>query len=608
MAVEGGRTVRQKESRISVWDRMNRAVAVMDKLPLWWIGLLLFGAVFIPLFIWGENCVFPIHDQLDETILSYILNARHWGEGVNLFPELLGGINTSGMQPSAVLFIPLYRLFSAVNAFLIQYAVVFLCGFFGMYLAMKEMTGSSILAVAMGGCFCMLPIPPVYGLSVMGVPFLQWCFLNLWNRRRIVFSFLYLLLFGLTTHLVLIGYVVLGFWLLAILWSLLKKCCNRWICLGFGWLLLLYVLVNRSLFYELIFGGGSYVSHREELVNMAMPFWEAVKGLFLNSAQHADSLHGYLILPTFAALILGVVFYRRLDQKRKKRCIAAVAGMGILVGIAVLYGICKWQPVVDFRNSCSGFLRYFQLERFYWLYPAGWYLEFGLCFSLWWGADTRQGGDRKGAGGFRGFLFSPLLQAAILLIILFPTAWQIMKLSYIWRNVNYYNNGYDITGDISWKSFYADDLMQELEDVIGRDRKEYRIAHVGMSPAPALMHGFYTVDGYSNNYPLEYKHEFRRVIAKELEQVPETAVYFDGWGSRCYLFNAESGYAYMLGKRDRILYHDLEYDMTALKELGCEYIFSCGEILNAQELGLELLGYFETEDSFWGVWLYDLSL
>ena len=155
---------------------------------------------------------------------------------------------------------------------------------------------------------------------------------------------------------------------------------------------------------------------------------------------------------------------------------------------------------------------------------------------------------------------------------------------------------------------YADDLMQELEDVIGRDRKEYRIAHVGMSPAPALMHGFYTVDGYSNNYPLEYKHEFRRVIAKELEQVPETAVYFDGWGSRCYLFNAESGYAYMLGKRDRILYHDLEYDMTALKELGCEYIFSCGEILNAQELGLELLGYFETEDSFWGVWLYDLSL
>lgn len=58
MAVEGGRTVRQKESRISVWDRMNRAVAVMDKLPLWWIGLLLFGAVFIPLFIWGRIVCF----------------------------------------------------------------------------------------------------------------------------------------------------------------------------------------------------------------------------------------------------------------------------------------------------------------------------------------------------------------------------------------------------------------------------------------------------------------------------------------------------------------------------------------------------------------------
>lgn len=610
MAVERGRPVRQKGNRISVWNGMNRAVEVVDGLPFWWIGLLLFGGVFIPLFIWGENCVFPIHDQLDETILSYVLNARHWGERVDFFPELLGGINASGMQPSAVLFIPLYRLFSAVNAFLIQYAVVFLCGFFGMYLAVKEMTGSSILAVAMGGCFCMLPIPPVYGLSVMGVPFLLWCFLNLWNGRRIVFSFLYLLFFGLTTHLVLIGYVVLGLWLLALLWSILKKCCNRWICLGFGFLMLLYVLVNRSLFYELIFGGGSYVSHREELVNVAMPFWEAVKGVFLNSAQHANSLHGYLILPTFAALILGVVFYRRLDPKRKKRCIAAVAGMAILVGIAVLYGICKCQPVVDFRNRCSGFLRYFQLERFYWLYPAGWYLEFGLCFSVWWEAG-RQGCDvrEKRANSRIGKLVhSPLFQLATLVLVLLPTLQLIKVNSYFFLNVNQHNNGSGVTGYISWGSFYAEELMLELENAIGREKEDYRVAHVGLSPAPALMHGFYTADGYSNNYPLEYKHRFRRVIAGELEKSPETAAYFDDWGSRCYLFNAESGYAYMLGKQDRTVYHDLEFDTTALRELGCEYIFSCGEILNAQELALELLGYFETEDSFWGVWLYELSL
>lgn len=125
-------------------------MTAMASMPLWIIGLLLFGVVFVQLFLLGENCVFPIHDQLDETILNYVLNARYLGTGTDVFPELLGGINVSGMQPSAVLFVPLYRLFSALYAFLIQYALVFLSGFFGMYFAVKELTGSSILAVSGG--------------------------------------------------------------------------------------------------------------------------------------------------------------------------------------------------------------------------------------------------------------------------------------------------------------------------------------------------------------------------------------------------------------------------------------------------------------------------
>lgn len=173
-------------------------------------------------------------------------------------------------------------------------------------------------------------------------------------------------------------------------------------------------------------------------------------------------------------------------------------------------------------------------------------------------------------------------------------------------NVNQHNNGSDITGYISWKSYYAEDLMQKLDDAIGKDKSSYRIAHLGMSPAPALMHGFYTVDGYSNNYPLEYKHRFRKVIEKELEEVPETAVYYDTWGSRCYLFNSESGNVWMLGKHQKIVYQDLRFDIDALKNLGCSYIFSCGVIENADELGLNLLGYYETDSSYWGVWLYQL--
>lgn len=148
--------------------------------------------------------------------------------------------------------------------------------------------------------------------------------------------------------------------------------------------------------------------------------------------------------------------------------------------------------------------------------------------------------------------------------------------------------------------------MQQLEDVIGRDMSDYRIAHLGICPAPALMHGFYTVDGYSNNYSLEYKHRFRQVIAEELKKNEGTRAYFDTWGSRCYLFNGATGNAWMLGKNLQIVYERLEFDMDALKDLNCEYLFSCGVIENAEELGLTLMGYYETESSYWGVWLYQL--
>lgn len=577
-----------------IWEKANRAISAIDSGPLWIMGFLFIGVVYIPLFMLGEKCVFPIHDQLDETILTYVLNAKYLRTGAEVFPEMMGGINASGMQPSAVLFILLYGIFPVMTAFLIQYAIVFAAGFFGMYFCAREITESSILALVAASCFAMLPMQPVYGLSVAGVPLLLYSFLCLYRKKHIFLSFVLISFFGLTTHLVLIGYVALGFWALALFGMLFRKQLDKWPLLGFLWLLGIYIAVNYRLFAELLFGQSSYVSHREELVNGELPFWDTVREVFLNSAQHAESLHKYLIVPILVLLIAGGVLYRKLRKAERQTYLSALAGFALLVGIALFYGFCRTSFVVDLKNRCSGFLHYFQAERFYWLYPAGWYLEFVLCFSVWW--------NHKSGKLWQSF---PVKLAA-LCVILLPTLQQIKVNSYFYMNVNQYNNGSGITGYISWESYYAEDLMEELEEAIGRDMNTYRVAHLGISPAPGLMHGFYTVDGYSNNYPLEYKHRFRKVIEKELEKSEATAVYFDTWGSRCYLFNAATGNAWMLGKNFDITYENLELNMGALKDLGCEYLFSCGQILNAEELGLELRGYFETENSYWGVWLYQL--
>lgn len=153
----------------------------IDSRKLWWTGIIMLAVVMVPHMKLGEGSVFVVHDQLDESMMNYVLTARHPGAGI--IPEMLGGINASGLWPSAVLFVPLYMFLPAFSAFMVSYAVMFLCGFLGMYLIVKKLTDSSILAVITGGCFCMLPTYPIYGLSQMGLPLVFYAFLCLREGR-----------------------------------------------------------------------------------------------------------------------------------------------------------------------------------------------------------------------------------------------------------------------------------------------------------------------------------------------------------------------------------------------------------------------------------------
>lgn len=596
------RCVKQKKCRSKTVNKLHKKVFTilkqtdvliqhLDHCTLWWIGILITVVFFLPYFVLGDECIFEINDQLDESIMNYMLPARHLWDGSTIYPEMLNGVNASGMQPSAVLFLPLYRLISARTAFLTQYIICFLLAFSGMYLLVKEITDSSILAMIAGGCFCVLPLYPVYGLSEFGIPLILYGALCLWKQKNVIWGLLITVVFGLTSHLVYTGYVVLGFWVIALVYALAKKKKNQWFPIGFAVLFAIYVLVNRALIREILFGTGSYISHREEMVSSATPFFETFWNVFQNSAQHAPSLHKYLILPIVLFLILGA--FCKKEETDRNIYKAAVINFLFLIAIALFYAFCHLTAVVDWKNNATGFLHYFQMHRVYWLYPAAWYLEFAWAAAVPWRTKVPHMDARMRVG-----------KLAVILICLLPTL-QLLKVnSGMYLNVNQLNNGSGITGYISWESWFAEDLMQEIDDAIGWDKSTYRVAHLGISPAPSLMHGFYTVDGYSNNYPLEYKHRFREVIAAELEKNEEVRVYFDLWGNRCYLFNSITGNYMQLKKGNTLVYEGLEFDMDALRELGCEYLFSGAEIGDAERLGLELVGYYETDDSYWGIWVY----
>jgi hypothetical protein len=158
---------------------------------------------------------------------------------------------------------------------------------------------------------------------------------------------------------------------------------------------------------------------------------------------------------------------------------------------------------------------------------------------------------------------------------------------------------------LNFGEFFSTSLFAEIRDYIGRPQSQYRVVSLGMYPSIALYNGFYTADGYVQNYSLDYKHQFRKVIAKELEKDEPLQKYFDTWGSRCYLFSQELDRQYLCTKKNPIRRIDhLDIDTTALRELGIEYIFSAVEIGNSEQLGLKLEKVFERDDSPWRINVY----
>ena len=574
---------------------MNRFIKKIDEAPLGFIGIGVMGLIFL-FYAWlGEDCVFEVHDQLDETICAYVFMARHLFEGLDIYPEMMGGITPGGNFPSAVLFVPLYRIFPVFWAFLIQYFLVSITAFGGMYGLLKKVTNSSGVALVVGIIYALLPIKPVYGLSVAGVPLLILCFLQLYKKEHKLLSILGILYFALTTHLVLIGYVVLTYLVIFAGYNLCRKKGNIridiWFYAGIAILLIAYCVVNYEMFIQFFGSSSDFVSHREEFVNNTenISVWQNMLNMFLYGESHYAPSYHFRMLPICAVVtLMQGIRYKKLTDSGKKIWKMVVFGWVLILINIVMYGLFTSEFIMAWKNEQTGFFRYFRIDRYYLALPSLWWLHIGLCLTLVWKEFVK---------------WFDWIKLLILIILVIPTLMLLKTDLVLYDNVNGYNHNSAFTGKPTWQEYYMQDVLVQVDEYIGRDKSQYRVGHVGLSPAPSLVYGFYTIDGYSNNYSLEYKHSFREIIADELDKSPGTKGYFDGWGSRCYLFSAESG---SILKSADFKYQNLEYDIEAMKELGCEYIFASGEITGNTE-GLVYEGTFDTEESIYEIWLYRIK-
>lgn len=564
----------------------------------------------------GNSIAISPHDQLDGEIFTYILHAEHLG--ATSYPELMNGIPSTGMQMAAPGMILLYLLLPPVYAFSLSYALISIVSFLGMFSLLRSFEVRPWLASSTSFAFTLLPFYSVYGLSIMGIPAFFYLIRRYWlktERSNAIFLIAGSFLFSLFSSPVLSGYAVIGCFILIIVFTIIFKKEKRSalkvfiaslisLCLG-------YILANYELFLQAALGIG-YVSHKSEYILSASPF--SLKELFLfllGGQQHAISNQAYITPVATAGFCLAIIAFIRTKSNDgqctqngvpiKTMPFTIIVLFVAVVFIAFFFESFHAATITAIREALPGSLKSFQFDRLYWLYPTFWYLLFGLSGEL-----ILQSIKTKESKRFLSVLASIFL-VSVFVLTLGKSCAENDEIATVAKTLN--ANNESIQKHLTWEEFFGINLFDEIDQTLfdsPEQKKNTRVVSIGLYPSIALYNGYYCLDGYSNNYPLDYKTQFELVIHDELAQSQDLYNYFMNWGNRCYVFSHEIPRNYMVSKDSNITLEQLLIDTSQLKSMGCGYVFSAAKISNVEQLDLSLVDEFTDSKTRYSVYVYSL--
>lgn len=537
----------------------------------------------LPYLVLGQDANLLIHDNLDsgfalqkvlvETKSLFISNST-------IVEPVIGGVPRSSFSSEFNIMLFWLWLFNPIWAYIINRVIIILIAFIGMYLLLSKhiIPGkeNNIIHVGVALTFSLLPFWPLGGLSISGIPLVIYFFLNIRSGYTKWYSWLIIILFPFYSSLVLIGFFLL--FSLFLLWLgdlIIQKQFKSLFLVGLVILSSLYVLSEYRLFAILL--DQSFDSHRIEFVSGVIGLRRALNNtvsMFLYGQYHAHSLHRIIVLPTVMfSLFILIELKDRFKSKIYMFLIIYILIASLLYGFYYYYGV---QTIKEFIFN----LIPMNFNRFHFLHPVFWMVLFGLSLSL----------------------FNKKLKYGKLFVICIVG----LQIIYSFANHEIYINRRTPT----FKEFYAEDQFTEISNYIGLPKESYRVASLGLHPAVSLYNGFATIDGYLSNYPIEYKHQFRKIISGELDKNENLKNYYDGWGSRIYLYSDELGQLgseYINFSGNNIEIQRLEYDWQTFLNLGGKYILSAVKINEELNPEVNFERAFFDSTSAWDIYLYSVK-
>ncbi|MED5076622.1 DUF6044 family protein [Geobacillus stearothermophilus] len=554
--------------------------ALVTEKRLLFFSLLAIALYVSPYFVLGEDAHMRVHDNLDSNIAWYKVLTRSgelFGPVDGIIPQIINGLprNAFGTEFSGIVW--LHALFPSIYAYGLSQAATRVLAFIGMYLLLRKHVLPAgrwgWIRIGVSLTFALTPFWPSGMLSTLGMPLALWAFLNIRGGERSWVNWAVLTLLPLYSSFVLGFFFFLSalgiWWLIDVIRG---KGWNWRFLAAIVYMTVLYLAVDYRLVHSLSFSDEP--TSRDEYFHARLPLWRVIRLTFKNYVlghTHVMTVHGFVILPV---TLIALYFVWKRKRWRQEMPFLVLHVLNFALSTWYAFWFYKgWLPLTERFDL----LDKFNFARYHFLRPMVIYVLFAMALKIIWQEGRR---------------WRAVSAAAIAL--------QLLVLVLHNEEIVYRNKP-------SFREFYAEKQFAAIREYIGRPVHTYRVASIGIHPAIAQYNGFYTLDTYNNFYPLEYKHRFRRIIAKELEKNKKLREYFDEWGGRCYLFVDELGKHYMFKKTSKRTIRHLELNTKAFYAMGGRYIFSALPIENASDNALHLERVFRSDESAWTIYLYKVA-
>ena len=473
-----------------------------------------------------------------------------------------------------------YHLFGPEKTYVIVRVLATLVGFFGMKKLLNEhileKKKDRIIILTISFLYSILPFNFLSFLSVAGMPYVLFSFLQIRKNDYSLKNWIIIILYPFFSIFYIYGFFFLFIPLVIFIYDLGRRKKRIYFFLSILLLASVYIFVEHRLIDQFLFSK-TFISHRVEIFNpVEFNIYESLK-LFVHYIFQEPGLNRiYQDIIIVPIILISILIMLPSSRFEKKKILFLYLIFSIIV---IILNSAEFIPFSSIRNFLTDFFP-FNFKRFVVLYPLLLFLALSLLLSHLQSLHSS-------------------LKLITISILLFQTL-IIFKNHETLKNIFFYN-----TPNV--KNFFANQQFSEIKNYIGEPIKSYRVASIGLHPSISLYNGFFTVDGYFVNYPLEYKKKFRKVISRELEKDYNLKSYYDNWGNRVYLFSSELGRNFNHKSGNEIVLKNLEFNWKALYNLGARYVFSSVQIDNTKISEIVFEKKFVNIDSSWDIYLYKIN-